>query len=66
MAKKNSLQLHQLISLFIFAVGINICIGFTANRLRRSGDGEDTLFSVLEYSKGYVENPECVDLQGLH
>ncbi|KAL8181691.1 UNVERIFIED_CONTAM: hypothetical protein K2H54_021453 [Gekko kuhli] len=45
MAKKDSLQLHQLISLFTFAVGVNICIGFTANRFRRSGDGEDNLFS---------------------
>nr|XP_056710100.1 ectonucleotide pyrophosphatase/phosphodiesterase family member 2 isoform X2 [Euleptes europaea] len=46
MAKKNSLQFHQLISLFTFAVGVNICIGFTANRFRRSGVGEDTLFSA--------------------
>ncbi|XP_054840582.1 ectonucleotide pyrophosphatase/phosphodiesterase family member 2 isoform X4 [Eublepharis macularius] len=46
MAKKNCLQLHQLISLFTFAVGVNICIGFTANRFRRSGDGEDSLFSA--------------------
>ncbi|XP_048364554.1 ectonucleotide pyrophosphatase/phosphodiesterase family member 2 [Sphaerodactylus townsendi] len=67
MAKKNSLQLHQLISLFIFAVGINICIGFTANRLRRSGDGEDTLFSVLSdspwvSSAGSCRN-RCFELQ---
>ncbi|XP_015284772.1 PREDICTED: ectonucleotide pyrophosphatase/phosphodiesterase family member 2-like, partial [Gekko japonicus] len=67
MAKKNSLQLHQLISLFTFAVGVNICIGFTANRFRRSGDGEDTLFSVLSDSPwvstaGSCRN-RCFELQ---
>nr|XP_056710098.1 ectonucleotide pyrophosphatase/phosphodiesterase family member 2 isoform X1 [Euleptes europaea] len=67
MAKKNSLQFHQLISLFTFAVGVNICIGFTANRFRRSGVGEDTLFSVLSdsplvSSAGSCRN-RCFELQ---
>nr|XP_028592070.1 ectonucleotide pyrophosphatase/phosphodiesterase family member 2 isoform X3 [Podarcis muralis] len=44
MAKKNGLQLHQVISFFTFAVGVNVCIGFTANRVRRSGEGEEFPF----------------------
>ncbi|XP_054840583.1 ectonucleotide pyrophosphatase/phosphodiesterase family member 2 isoform X5 [Eublepharis macularius] len=59
MAKKNCLQLHQLISLFTFAVGVNICIGFTANRFRRSGDGEDSLFSVLSDSPWVTTAGSC-------
>ncbi|XP_044278041.1 ectonucleotide pyrophosphatase/phosphodiesterase family member 2 isoform X1 [Varanus komodoensis] len=48
MAKKNCFQLHQVISLFTFAVSVNVCVGFTANRLKRSGEGgEEILFSDL-------------------
>ncbi|XP_044278042.1 ectonucleotide pyrophosphatase/phosphodiesterase family member 2 isoform X2 [Varanus komodoensis] len=47
MAKKNCFQLHQVISLFTFAVSVNVCVGFTANRLKRSGEGgEEILFSA--------------------
>ncbi|XP_053251360.1 ectonucleotide pyrophosphatase/phosphodiesterase family member 2 isoform X3 [Podarcis raffonei] len=44
MARKNGLQLHQVISFFTFALGVNVCIGFTANRVRRSGEGEEFPF----------------------
>ncbi|XP_061461647.1 ectonucleotide pyrophosphatase/phosphodiesterase family member 2 isoform X3 [Rhineura floridana] len=46
MAKESCFQLHQVISLFTFAVGVNVCIGFTANRFRRSGAGEESPFPV--------------------
>ncbi|KAK7825594.1 hypothetical protein U0070_016234 [Myodes glareolus] len=36
MARKGSFGSHQVISLFTFAVGVNICLGFTASRIKRA------------------------------
>ncbi|XP_077207715.1 autotaxin isoform X2 [Paroedura picta] len=64
MDKKSKL----LISLFTFAVGVNLCLGFTASRLRRFvGNGEDNLSSVLSdspwvSSAGSCRN-RCFELQ---
>uniref|UniRef100_A0A7M4FVS1 Autotaxin n=1 Tax=Crocodylus porosus TaxID=8502 RepID=A0A7M4FVS1_CROPO len=41
MAKKNCFQFNQVVSVFAFAFGVNVCIGFTANRLRRSEEWEE-------------------------
>ncbi|XP_066479220.1 ectonucleotide pyrophosphatase/phosphodiesterase family member 2 [Tiliqua scincoides] len=67
MAKKNCFQLNQVLSLFTFAVGINVCVGFTAHRLLRSGEGGETLASVLSDSprintSGSCKN-RCFELQ---
>ncbi|XP_062987155.1 ectonucleotide pyrophosphatase/phosphodiesterase family member 2 isoform X2 [Elgaria multicarinata webbii] len=38
----------MVVSLFTFAIGVNVCIGFTANRFRRSGEvGEEVPLSAV-------------------
>ncbi|XP_061461626.1 ectonucleotide pyrophosphatase/phosphodiesterase family member 2 isoform X1 [Rhineura floridana] len=59
MAKESCFQLHQVISLFTFAVGVNVCIGFTANRFRRSGAGEESPFPVLSDSPWISTSGSC-------
>ncbi|XP_073186358.1 autotaxin isoform X3 [Lepidochelys kempii] len=46
MAKTSCFQLHQVISLFAFAFGVNVCVGFTANRFRRSEDWDEGTISA--------------------
>ncbi|XP_074122655.1 autotaxin isoform X5 [Sminthopsis crassicaudata] len=41
MAKRNVLQAHQVISLFIFAIGIYACVGFATNRIKRAEEWEE-------------------------
>ncbi|XP_061461637.1 ectonucleotide pyrophosphatase/phosphodiesterase family member 2 isoform X2 [Rhineura floridana] len=55
MDKKSKL----VISLFTFAVGVNVCIGFTANRFRRSGAGEESPFPVLSDSPWISTSGSC-------
>nr|XP_033789094.1 ectonucleotide pyrophosphatase/phosphodiesterase family member 2 isoform X11 [Geotrypetes seraphini] len=41
MAKPDSFHLQQVISLVTFAIGVHVCLGFTAHRFRRSEDWDD-------------------------
>ncbi|KAJ1193869.1 hypothetical protein NDU88_003165, partial [Pleurodeles waltl] len=41
MAPRSRLYLHQVISLVTFAIGVNICLGFTVNRYKRSEDWDE-------------------------
>ncbi|XP_026515689.1 ectonucleotide pyrophosphatase/phosphodiesterase family member 2 [Terrapene carolina triunguis] len=59
MAKKSCFQLHQVISLFAFAFGVNVCVGFTANRFRRSEDWDEGAISVLSDSPWISTSGSC-------
>uniref|UniRef100_A0A8C3S620 Autotaxin n=1 Tax=Chelydra serpentina TaxID=8475 RepID=A0A8C3S620_CHESE len=59
MAKKSCFQLHQVISLFAFAFGVNVCVGFTANRFRRSEDWDEGTISVLSDSPWISTSGSC-------
>ncbi|KAH0617472.1 hypothetical protein JD844_015752 [Phrynosoma platyrhinos] len=59
MAKKNSFHLHQVISWFTFAVALNVCLGFVAERFKQSSDVEEDV-----RISGYVKKLEFVDFQG--
>lgn len=59
MAQKNCFQSHQVLSLFTFAVGINVCVGFTAHRLQRAGEGGEILASVLSDSPRINTSGSC-------
>ncbi|XP_063307183.1 ectonucleotide pyrophosphatase/phosphodiesterase family member 2 isoform X4 [Pelobates fuscus] len=41
MAMKKIFHLYQIISLVTFSIGVNVCSGFTANRLKRSEDWDE-------------------------
>ncbi|XP_030074337.1 autotaxin isoform X11 [Microcaecilia unicolor] len=41
MAKSDSFHLQQVISLVTFAIGVHVCLGFTAHRYRRSEDWDE-------------------------
>uniref|UniRef100_A0A8C4Y7A5 SMB domain-containing protein n=1 Tax=Gopherus evgoodei TaxID=1825980 RepID=A0A8C4Y7A5_9SAUR len=59
MAKQSCFQLHQVISLFAFAFGVNVCVGFTANRFRRSEDWDEGTISVLSDSPWISTSGSC-------
>ncbi|XP_038600978.1 ectonucleotide pyrophosphatase/phosphodiesterase family member 2 isoform X1 [Tachyglossus aculeatus] len=66
MAKRNSLPFHQVISLFTFAIGVNVCLGFTANRIRRSEEWEEAPFVVQADSTSNASGSckgRCFELQ---
>ncbi|PNJ76374.1 ENPP2 isoform 5 [Pongo abelii] len=50
MARRSSFQLCQIIFLFTFAVGVNICLGFTAHRIKRAEGWEEGPPTVLSDS----------------
>ncbi|XP_034980856.1 ectonucleotide pyrophosphatase/phosphodiesterase family member 2 isoform X2 [Zootoca vivipara] len=52
-------QSKLVISFFTFAVGVNVCIGFTANRVRRSGEGDEFPFPVLSDSSWTSPSGSC-------
>uniref|UniRef100_A0A8C3SWJ4 Autotaxin n=1 Tax=Chelydra serpentina TaxID=8475 RepID=A0A8C3SWJ4_CHESE len=47
------------ISLFAFAFGVNVCVGFTANRFRRSEDWDEGTISVLSDSPWISTSGSC-------
>uniref|UniRef100_A0A8D0L6I9 Autotaxin n=1 Tax=Sphenodon punctatus TaxID=8508 RepID=A0A8D0L6I9_SPHPU len=59
MAKKTCFQLHQVLSLFTFAFGVNVCIGFTANRFRRFEEWDESPVSVLSDSPWISTSGSC-------
>ncbi|XP_074841730.1 autotaxin isoform X2 [Carettochelys insculpta] len=59
MAKQSCFQLQQIISLFAFAFGVNVCVGFTANRFRRSEDWDEGSVSVLSDSPWISTSGSC-------
>uniref|UniRef100_A0A8C3XF94 Autotaxin n=1 Tax=Cyanoderma ruficeps TaxID=181631 RepID=A0A8C3XF94_9PASS len=67
MAKQGCVHSHQVISLFAFAFGVNVCMGFTTNRFRRSEEWDEGPVSVLSDSpwintSGSCKN-RCFELQ---
>ncbi|XP_050001180.1 autotaxin [Alexandromys fortis] len=48
MARKGSFGSHQVISLFTFAIGVNICLGFTASRIKRAEWDEGPLTELSD------------------
>ncbi|MBV94877.1 Ectonucleotide pyrophosphatase/phosphodiesterase family member 2, partial [Eschrichtius robustus] len=59
MARRNSCQLYQVISLFTFAVGVNICLGFTANRIKRAEGWDEGPPTVLSDSPWTNTSGSC-------
>uniref|UniRef100_A0A8D0E8I1 Autotaxin n=1 Tax=Salvator merianae TaxID=96440 RepID=A0A8D0E8I1_SALMN len=55
MDKKSNL----VIALFTFAVGVNVSLGFTVNRVRRFAEGEDSPFPVLSDSPWISSSGSC-------
>uniref|UniRef100_A0A674J674 Ectonucleotide pyrophosphatase/phosphodiesterase 2 n=1 Tax=Terrapene triunguis TaxID=2587831 RepID=A0A674J674_9SAUR len=49
----------KVISLFAFAFGVNVCVGFTANRFRRSEDWDEGAISVLSDSPWISTSGSC-------
>ncbi|XP_030301258.1 ectonucleotide pyrophosphatase/phosphodiesterase family member 2 isoform X1 [Calypte anna] len=52
-------QPPQVISLFAFAFGVNVCMGFTANRFRRSEEWDEGPLSVLSDSPWISTSGSC-------
>ncbi|MEE6463278.1 hypothetical protein FKM82_005836 [Ascaphus truei] len=52
------LHLYQVISLVTFAIGVNVCLGFTANRFKRSEEWDEGT-SVLSDSSGISTSGSC-------
>ncbi|XP_009874713.1 PREDICTED: ectonucleotide pyrophosphatase/phosphodiesterase family member 2-like, partial [Apaloderma vittatum] len=52
-------QPHQVISLFAFAFGVNVCMGFTTNRFRRSEEWDEGPVSVLSDSPWISTSGSC-------
>ncbi|XP_078542973.1 autotaxin isoform X7 [Lissotriton helveticus] len=59
MAPRSRLHLHQAISLVTFAIGVNICLGFTVNRYKRSEDWDEGMPSVLSDSPWISTSGSC-------
>ncbi|KAM4689731.1 autotaxin isoform 2-T2 [Discoglossus pictus] len=59
MARKRIFHLYQVIPLVTFAIGINVCLGFTANRIRRSEEWDEGPPFVLSDSTGTVPFGSC-------
>ncbi|OXB61514.1 hypothetical protein ASZ78_013947 [Callipepla squamata] len=59
MAKKGCFHFHQVISLFAFAFGVNVCMGFTTNRVRRSEEWDEGPISVLSDSPWISTSGSC-------
>ncbi|XP_069076760.1 autotaxin isoform X2 [Pleurodeles waltl] len=59
MAPRSRLYLHQVISLVTFAIGVNICLGFTVNRYKRSEDWDEGIPSVLSDSPWISTTGTC-------
>uniref|UniRef100_A0A803YRX2 Ectonucleotide pyrophosphatase/phosphodiesterase 2 n=1 Tax=Meleagris gallopavo TaxID=9103 RepID=A0A803YRX2_MELGA len=59
MAKKGCFHFHQVISLFAFAFGVNVCMGFTTNRFRRSEEWDEGPISVLSDSPWISTSGSC-------
>uniref|UniRef100_A0A663N770 Ectonucleotide pyrophosphatase/phosphodiesterase 2 n=1 Tax=Athene cunicularia TaxID=194338 RepID=A0A663N770_ATHCN len=59
MAKKGCVHSHQVISLFAFAFGVNVCMGFTTHRFRRSEEWDEGPVSVLSDSPWISTSGSC-------
>ncbi|NP_001090160.1 ectonucleotide pyrophosphatase/phosphodiesterase 2 L homeolog [Xenopus laevis] len=59
MAMKNGFSFHKVISLVTFAIGINVCLGFTANRFKRSEEWDEGVASVLSDSPWIRTSGSC-------
>ncbi|XP_064409967.1 ectonucleotide pyrophosphatase/phosphodiesterase family member 2 isoform X1 [Latimeria chalumnae] len=59
MARNNRGHFNQIISLVTFTVGVNVCLGFTANRFKRSEDWDDSSESVLSDSPWINTSGSC-------
>ncbi|CAH2285818.1 ectonucleotide pyrophosphatase phosphodiesterase family member 2 isoform X2 [Pelobates cultripes] len=59
MAMKKIFHLYQIISLVTFSIGVNVCSGFTANRLKRSEDWDEMPPSVLSDSPLINSSGSC-------
>ncbi|XP_029447808.1 LOW QUALITY PROTEIN: ectonucleotide pyrophosphatase/phosphodiesterase family member 2 [Rhinatrema bivittatum] len=59
MAKSDSLQLNQVISLVTFAIGVHACVGFTPFRFRRSEEWDEGPPSVLSDSPWVSTSGSC-------
>uniref|UniRef100_A0A6I8QX54 Autotaxin n=1 Tax=Xenopus tropicalis TaxID=8364 RepID=A0A6I8QX54_XENTR len=59
MAMKNGFSFYKVISLVTFAIGINVCLGFTANRFKRSEEWDEGVASVLSDSPWIRTSGSC-------
>uniref|UniRef100_A0A8C5TG23 Autotaxin n=1 Tax=Malurus cyaneus samueli TaxID=2593467 RepID=A0A8C5TG23_9PASS len=59
MAKQGCVHSHQVISLFAFAFGVNVCVGFTTNRFRRAEEWDEGPVSVLSDSPWINTSGSC-------
>ncbi|KAM8966192.1 autotaxin isoform 2-T2 [Pelodytes ibericus] len=59
MAMKRFFHLYQVISLLTFSIGVNVCSGFTANRLKRSEDWDEMPPSVMADSSMSNSSGSC-------